>query len=87
VNRVVRSQVLFLKNKNVKVFSDNQNVKSILLNGNVHIELQKISLGFNDFCEENNIHISPEWIPRDNNQISDYLSRCLVCDDWSISDR
>ncbi|XP_060597608.1 uncharacterized protein LOC132751470 [Ruditapes philippinarum] len=36
VNRVVRSQAQFLKNKNVKVFSDNQNVKSILLNGSVN---------------------------------------------------
>ena len=27
----------------------------------------------------------PEWIPRDQNRITDYLSRILDFDDWGIS--
>ena len=31
------------------------------------------------------IHIEPEWIPRRDNEIADYLSRVVNYDDWSLS--
>ena len=86
VHRFMRSKAEFLRNKNVKVFSDNKNVKSILLNGSRKMDIQKIALNINGICENNNIRICPEWIPREMNELSDYLSRCHDSDDWSISD-
>ena len=29
--------------------------------------------------------LEPEWIPRDHNQIADYLSRIVDYDDWGLS--
>ena len=31
------------------------------------------------------IHIEPEWIPREDNEVADYLSRIVDYDDWSLS--
>lgn len=31
--------------------------------------------------------MEPEWIPRDQNRIADYLSRIVDFDDWGISSR
>ena len=39
----------------------------------------------NILCEQQNIVISPEWIPRENIERADYLSRCLDSDDWLVS--
>jgi hypothetical protein len=84
VKRVVKSHGDTLKNSYVKVYSDNKNVKSVLLNGSRNSYIHDIAVGLNKFCEEKNIVLCPEWIPRENNTISDYLSRCYDSDDWQI---
>ena len=30
------------------------------------------------------IHIEPEWIPRKENEVADYLSQIVDYDDWSL---
>ena len=85
LSRVLKSYGDMLKRKSVKVLSDNKNVKSILLNGTKREDLQGIALQVNEFCIKNDICIYPEWIPRDQNQMADHLSRSKDCDDWSIS--
>ena len=85
LNRVLKSYGDVLKRKSVKLLSDNKNVKSILLNGSKRGDLQGIALQVNEFCMKNDICIYPEWIPRDQNQLADHLSRSHDCDDWSKS--
>jgi hypothetical protein len=46
--------------------------------------VHNIALDLNSFCEEKNIVVCPEWIPRKENEKSDYLSRCFDSDDWKI---
>ena len=31
------------------------------------------------------IHIEPEWIPRKQNEIADYISRIVDYDDWFVN--
>ena len=33
-------------------------------------------------CRSHALCIEPEWIPREQNEIADYLSRIVDCDDW-----
>ena len=86
VRRVINSNIEILQHKKVKVFSDNKNVMSVLQIGSSKNDLQNISCDVNDICELHDIKISPEWIPRDQNQKADDLSRYGDCDDWSVSD-
>ena len=85
VSRVIQSNVDILKDSSVKVFSDNKNVKSVLLNGSRKTDIQGSVLALHDVCEKENITLSPEWIPREGNELADYLSRCQDCDSWQIS--
>ena len=86
VRRVMKSNVEVLKNKKVKIYSDNKNVQSVLQIGSRISELQDIACDVNELCENNDIILCPEWIPRGDNQLADDLSRFGDCDDWSVSD-
>ena len=84
--RVLKSNIKDLKNKKIKVFSDNKNVQSVLQIGSRISELQEIACDINELCEKNGITVYPEWIPSADNQMADDLSRFGDCNDWSVSD-
>lgn len=86
VKRVLVNNLDSFEGKKLKVFSDNKNVKSILSSGSRKKELQEIAMNVYDLCKERGITLIPEWIPRDENQRADYLSRCVDCDDWEVTD-
>ena len=35
-------------------------------------------------CSATNIRLEPEWIPREENHIADYISRIVDQEDWSL---
>lgn len=84
VRRVLHSNVEILRNKRVKLLSDNKNVSSVLQIGSRKSDLQKLALDTYHICEKGSIVISPEWIPREDNVRADNLSRCTDSDDWSV---
>ena len=87
VNRVIKGNLELLRHTNIKVYSDNKNVQSVLQKGSSKADLQAIASEINNICELNDIVIRPEWIPRGDNQIADALSKCGDSDDWSINDQ
>ena len=48
-------------------------------------ELQEEALKIFKAMLHNNICIEPEWVPREQNEIADSLSRIIDFDDWSIN--
>ena len=84
VERVLKTNIEFLKNKKVKCFTDNQAVKRIINSGSKKADLQQISLSINECCEQSGIILNPEWIRRTENDIADTLSRTSDSDDWQI---
>lgn len=84
VRRVLNSNIDVLQGKKVKWFSDNKNVKSVLKSGSRKSDLQEIAVSVHQTCEERDITLIPEWIPRSQNQVADSLSRGLDSDDWQI---
>ena len=84
VRMVLKSLVLKLKNEQVRWFSDNQNVVTILNIGSKKPNLQKEALAVFSIAAQNLIRIEPEWIQRTENQQADYLSRIQDRDDWKI---
>ena len=48
-------------------------------------DLQAEALAIFSISLTQHIHIEPEWVPRRDNEVADYL-RCIVdYDDWSLS--
>jgi len=84
--RVVRSNLDMLKNKSIKLCTDNNNLEYILDSGSNVDELHNCCLDFHELCSKNTISFVVEWIPRKRNVHADYLSRLSDCDDWSVTD-
>lgn len=84
MDRVLRSFVQFLKGENIKWFTDNANVVSIVQKGSMKNNLQDLAMNIFQICLEYKISIEIEWIPRELNEQADYLSRTVDFDDWGI---
>ena len=81
VSWVIQSYFDILKDSSVKVFfSDNKNVKSVLLNGGRKTDIQGSVLALHDICKKENITLSPESIPREGNELAVYFSCCQDCE-------
>ena len=59
----------------VRWFTDNHNVVRILQVGSWQENLQAIALDIFFLTIHNQVHLEPEWIPRELNKQVDYLSR------------
>ena len=76
-----------LCNSSVEWFTDNYAASVIISSGSNKKELQEIALNIFDICNSNNITITPKWIPRDDNQDADAISKIVDYDDWEITNK
>ena len=74
-----------LENERVRWFTDNQNVVHIVQYGSRQPALQAEALKLFSACIRHHIHIEPEWIPRERNELADYYSRMVDNDDWMLN--
>ena len=74
-----------LKNYRVCWFTDNQNVVRIVLYGSTKPILQEEALAIFAIGVNNQIRLELEWIPREENEFADYLSRIIDHDDWMLN--
>ena len=81
---MLESLVPNLSNSRLKWFSDNQNVVNILTTGSKRPQLHTIALNVFNICLYHQIHLEPEWIPRNENEQADYISRIIDLDDWML---
>ena len=84
VSTVLKSFASSLRDERIRWFSDNQNVVSILMYGSRKPLLQAEALTVFHLCVKHHLTIEPEWIPRRENQVADYLSRVVDEDDWMV---
>ena len=73
-------------NKKIQICSDSQNAVSILKKGSRKEHLHEFAMSVFSVCFAHNIQLHLEWIPREMNQQSDYLSKIVDYGDWRISD-
>ena len=85
VRLILESFQTLLKNEQVHWFSDNQNVVRIVQYGSRRPTLQAEALAIFSICVGSLIKIEPEWIPREQNKLADYLSRLVEYDDWMLN--
>ena len=75
----------YLRGKIVKLFTDNKGVVAIVAKGSMIKQLQDMSLEIFNFCRENQISLQVQWVPRNENEHADELSRLVDFDDWGVS--
>ena len=83
--RVLLSVANKLQNMHVRWFTDNQNVARILQVGSRKSHLHALALKVFSLSVQCQIHLEPEWIPRELNEKADQLSRIIDYDDWMLN--
>ena len=56
----------------------------ILITGSRNPQLQQEALALFNISTAQQVRIEPEWIPREDNQQADFISRITDYDDWSL---
>ena len=86
VRHVLNSSLGQIRGRNVKVYSDKKNVQSVLNVGSRKEDLQNVANDVFEISQSSNISMSIQWIPRELNERSDYLSHCRDSDYWSVQE-
>uniref|UniRef100_A0A7M5UXS3 Reverse transcriptase domain-containing protein n=1 Tax=Clytia hemisphaerica TaxID=252671 RepID=A0A7M5UXS3_9CNID len=84
IKNVLESLTEFVKNETIEWFTDNENSCRIIKSGSTKQHLQNLAIEIFNFCVINNTTIFPTWIPRDENCVSDRISKSIDTDNWSI---
>ena len=84
VRKVLQSFAPTLAGLCVKWYTDNQNVARIIDFGSRESGLQSDAKRIFEICVHHGISIEAEWVPSSRNEQSDYLSRIVDFDDWSV---
>ena len=79
------SYVAQLKQKRVKIITDNEGADKIVAIGSSKINLQTLAIDTFNLCLVNSIILEAQWIPRSLNERGDLLSRFVDKDDWSVN--
>lgn len=85
VRLVLESFAKKLCNQRVCWLTDNQNMVRILLYGSRKPLLQVEALAIFTVCVSKIVRLELEWIPREENEKADYISRPVDRDDWKIN--
>ena len=82
----VESFAPVLKGRIVNWETDNQAVPSISSKGSKKEHLQQLATRIYFLCKQNDIHLSINWIPRDENVVADEVSKFVDHDDWKTTE-
>jgi len=82
---LISSCIPYLRNSVLTLHMDNLNAVKICKKGSPKPRLQKYAKFIFDICESNNIVLQPVWIPRDLNNMADFLSKEIDFDDYQVS--
>ena len=74
---VLYSFVKIIEGRMVRHRNDNQNVVRALTNGSKKQHLRAVTMDIFKLCIENNINLFPEWVPRSENESTDWISKDL----------
>ena len=86
VSFALKSFAHLLSGCDVKWFTDNQAVPSIVHSGSMKEHLHILALDIFQTAKDNKVDIEVEWIPRTQNERADYLSKIVDYDDWTVKD-
>ena len=68
----------------VQCCTDYQNVTRLIDRGRTNPNLQTLAEEIVNLCNIHRVSVIPVWVPQDNNQLADYVSKLTDVDDWGI---
>ena len=84
VYMVLQALTTKLEGQTVKWCTDNQSVVHIINTGSRRPHLQDGAVAIYEECIQRSIKLEMVWIPREKNEIADYLSRIVDINDWQV---
>ena len=84
VHNMLLSAGSALQGYNIQWHTDNQNITRIIHRGSMKTDLEALVEDIVHLCAKYHIIVTPIWIPREENQLADYLSKLTDVDDWGI---
>ena len=84
VKFVLQSYGNILWNQTIQINIDNFSATRILTIGSSKVHLQELALEICYHCLQNDIKITPEWVPREQNYDADFYSKIKDTDSWGI---
>ena len=82
---VLSSSVEIIHTQIVKHHTDNKNVVTVLSIGSRKPDLQELVVNIFKFCFRHNIQLAPKWVPREENEIADEISKTVDHNDYMLS--
>jgi hypothetical protein len=83
---LILSLLPMLKGNSIMLYTDNLNAAGILEHGSNKPRLQYYAKSVSDLCIQNDICLTPVWIPRSLNVTADVLSKCYDPDNYGVTD-
>lgn len=77
---------IYVQNRTIAWFTDNQNVVSIVSKGSRVAELQDMALKLFEICLNSHINLDIQWVPRELNTQADSISQIQDYDDYTLND-
>jgi hypothetical protein len=84
-SQLLRSCAVYWENSRVTIYFDNMNAAGVCEKGSSKPRLQKYAKLFSDIALAHNLVLKPIWIPRDLNNMADYLSKSVDYDDHAVN--
>ena len=75
-----------LRHQVVLWHSDNMNTANIINVGSTKDHLQALALDMFRMCLTHDIQLISKWVPREENQLAETISKYYDTDNWSIDD-
>ena len=82
----IRSFKELLSSKSINWFTDNFAASLIVSKGSRKNHLQDLAIDIFNLCSDYKITLKINWIPREDNEIADEISKFFDFDDWQITD-
>ena len=75
-----------LSNSSISWLTDNRAAMYVSSSGSNKSHLQDLALSIYELSRNFNINLEVNWVPRDENQIADRVSKIIDPDDWEITE-
>ena len=78
---MLQSVGVSLQGHNVQWYTDNTNVVNLIHGGSMKAGLKEVAEQIVELCSPYNVTLHPVWVPRGNNELTDYVSKLDEVDD------
>ena len=84
ISAAISSFLPVLRGHHVTLYKDSTNCEAICDHGSRRAHLQKIAISVFNMCRAHDVDLKVVWVPREQNQLADALSKWVDTEDWML---